>query len=88
MLHPYGTLSLVGLSPSNFELSIFDMAFHRKTVRGSIVGTRMDLAECLAFAAEGKVAVHYKLERLENINQIFSHLKAGKIQGRVVMPIS
>ena len=67
MLRPHGTISLVGLPPGTFELSIFDIVLHRKTVRGSIVGTRMDLAECLAFAAQGKVAVHYTLDKLENI---------------------
>jgi alcohol dehydrogenase, propanol-preferring len=87
MLRPRGTLALVGVPPGTFDLSIFDMVLHRKTVRGSIVGTRMDLAECLAFAAEGKVAVHYTLDRLENINNIFSRMKAGEIQGRIVMQI-
>jgi len=87
MLRPHGTLSLVGLPPGTFELSIFDIVLHRKTVRGSIVGTRMDLAECLAFAAQGKVAVHYTLDKLENINAIFTRMKAGEIQGRVVMQI-
>lgn len=85
MLRRHGTLALVGLPPGNFELPIFDMVLNRKTVRGSIVGTRMDLAECLAFAAEGKVAVHYTLDHLENINTIFTTMKAGQIQGRIVM---
>jgi len=85
MLRRHGTVSLVGLPPETFELSIFDMVLNRKTVRGSIVGTRKDLEECLAFAAEGKVAVHYTLDRLENINQILAKMKGGKIQGRIVI---
>lgn len=87
MLRPRGTLSLVGLPPGTFEFPIFDIVLHRKTVRGSIVGTRMDLAECLAFAAEGKVAVRYTSERLENINNVFTKMKAGEIQGRIVIQI-
>lgn len=87
MLRRHGTVALVGLPPGDFKLSIFDMVLNRKTVRGSIVGTRADLEECLAFAAEGKVAVHYQLERLENINSIFDKMRAGKIQGRIVMQI-
>lgn len=87
MLRRHGTVSLVGLPPGTFELSIFDMVLNRKTVRGSIVGTRMDLEECLNFAAEGKVSVHYTLDRLENINTIFDKMKKGQIQGRIIMKI-
>lgn len=87
MLRPHGTVSIVGLPPGDFKLSIFDLVLNRKTVRGSIVGTRKDLAECLQFAVDGKVKVHYTLDKLENINTIFSTMKMGQIAGRVVMEI-
>lgn len=87
MLRRHGTVSIVGLPPGNFELSIFDMVLNRKTIRGSIVGTRMDLAECLAFAAEGKVVVNYSVDKLENINQIFNKMKMGQVQGRTIIQI-
>jgi propanol-preferring alcohol dehydrogenase len=85
MLHKRGTMSLVGLPPGNFELPIFDVVLNAKTVRGSIVGTRKDLEESLAFAAAGKVKSHYSTDRLENINHIFGDMKTGKIDGRVVV---
>jgi alcohol dehydrogenase, propanol-preferring len=88
MLRRGGTLSLVGLPPGEFGLPIFEVVLTRKTIRGSIVGTRLDLAESLSFAAEGRVKVHYRLEPLENINQIFTDMKAGQIDGRVVLDIS
>jgi propanol-preferring alcohol dehydrogenase len=78
-------MSLVGLPPGGFELPIFDIVLNAKTVRGSIVGTRMDLQEALQFAAEGKVASHYSTDKLENINQIFGAMKQGRIDGRVVL---
>ncbi len=87
MLARGGTMSLVGLPPGGFELPIFDVVLARKTIRGSIVGTRNDLAEALQFAAEGKVASHFSMDRLENINAIFERMTAGKIDGRVVMEI-
>ena len=65
MLARGGTMSLVGLPPGDFPLPIFDTVLSRKTIRGSIVGTRLDLAESLQFAAEGKVAARYSTERLE-----------------------
>ena len=87
MLARGGTMSLVGLPPGDFPLPIFDTVLNRKTVRGSIVGTRNDLTEALAFAAEGKVAAHYSGDRLENINAIFDTMRAGRIDGRIVMEI-
>lgn len=85
MLRRRGTLALVGLPPGEFDVNIFDVTLNRKTIRGSIVGTRQDLTESLAFAADGKVRVHHRTERLENINQVFTDLKAGQIEGRIVL---
>ena len=54
-------------------------------MRGSIVGTRRDLDEALAFAAEGKVKAEIDRAPLDDINAIFARLKGGKIDGRVVL---
>jgi alcohol dehydrogenase, propanol-preferring len=87
MLGKRGTMSLIGLPPGTFELDIFNTVLSRKTIRGSIVGTRMDLAECLQFAGDGKVKVHYSVEPLENINDIFARMRDNRIDGRVVMKV-
>lgn len=87
MLHKRGTMSLVGLPPGDFALPIFDVVLNAKTVRGSIVGTRQDLVEALAFAGEGQVRSHFSTDRLENINAVFSRMKAGAIDGRVVLEL-
>ena len=87
MIRRGGTLSLVGLPPGDFPLPIFEIVLKRVTVRGSIVGTRNDLAEALAFAGAGKVASRFSWDRLENINAIFDRMKAGEIEGRVVLEI-
>jgi propanol-preferring alcohol dehydrogenase len=55
------------------------------TIRGSFVGTREDMAETLAFAAEGKVKADIELEPLSSINDIFDRLEHGKVAGRVVL---
>ena len=87
MLHKRGTMSLVGLPPGDFALPIFDVVLNAKTVRGSIVGTRADLIESLAFAGDGLVKSHYSTDKLDHINQIFDRMKAGTIEGRVVMTL-
>ena len=88
MLHKRGTMALVGLPPGDFALPIFDVVLNAKTVRGSIVGTRKDLQEALAFAGEGKVHTVFTEDRLERVNQVMNQMRAGEIQGRVVMRIS
>jgi propanol-preferring alcohol dehydrogenase len=80
-----GTVSLVGLPPGEFPLSIFNTVLNGITVRGSIVGTRLDLQEALDFAGQGKVKATVATARLEGINDIFSRMRAGDIQGRMVI---
>ncbi len=80
-----GTCALVGLPPGEFPVSIFDVVLKRITIRGSIVGTRADLAEALRFAADGQVKVTFARERLEAINDIFARMRAGAIEGRIVL---
>lgn len=85
MLRRHGTLALVGLPPGGFPTPIFDVVLKRLTIRGSIVGTRLDLGEALAFAGSGEVKSHFEWDRLENINAIFDKMLAGEITGRIVL---
>jgi alcohol dehydrogenase, propanol-preferring len=85
MVRRGGTVALVGLPPGSFDAPIFNIVLNRITIRGSIVGTRQDLAESLAFAAEGKVKAHYSWEVLDSINDIFDRLEHGRVDGRIVM---
>jgi propanol-preferring alcohol dehydrogenase len=85
MLRRHGTCVLVGLPPGDFPVSIFDVVLNRYTLRGSIVGTREDLQEALAFAAEGKVKATIEQQPLERINDVFARLREGKVNGRVVL---
>lgn len=80
-----GTVALNGLPPGEFSLSIFDMVLNGTTVRGSIVGTRLDLQEALDFAGQGKVHATVASEPLENINDIFARMHRGQIEGRIVL---
>ncbi len=83
-----GTLSLNGLPPGDFPLPIFDTVLNRITVRGSIVGTRKDMQEAIAFAVDGKVKANVHGVQLETINTVFDQMKAGEIEGRVVLEIA
>lgn len=88
MVRRGGTVSLNGLPPGQFPLDIFGMVLNGITVRGSIVGTRLDLQESLDFAAQGKVAATVATDKLENINQVFERMHKGQIEGRIVLDLS
>jgi propanol-preferring alcohol dehydrogenase len=85
MLRRGGTCVLNGLPPGEFPVSIFDVVLNGYTIRGSIVGTRLDLEESLAFAGEGQVKATIERLPLESINDVFSRLKKGQVNGRVVV---
>ncbi|MDB5126174.1 alcohol dehydrogenase AdhP [Mucilaginibacter sp.] len=88
MLRRKGTIALNGLPKGSFDLPIFETVLNRYTVRGSIVGTRKDMQEAIAFAVEGKVKADIHTAKLENINRIFDDMRKGDITGRVVLQIA
>ncbi len=85
MTRKRGTCVLVGLPPGEFPAPLFDMVANCITVRGSFVGTRKDMAECLAFAADGQVHADIELQPLLAINTVFERLEHGDVPSRVVL---
>jgi propanol-preferring alcohol dehydrogenase len=88
MARKRGTCVLVGLPPGEFPTPLFDVVANCITIRGSFVGTRLDMAEALAFAAEGKVRADIELQPLSAINKIFERLEHGDVPSRVVLDFS
>jgi propanol-preferring alcohol dehydrogenase len=85
MTRKRGTCVLVGLPPGDFPVPLFDVVANCITIRGSFVGNREDMAETLAFAAEGKIKADIELQPLSAINDIFDRLEHGKVAGRIVL---
>ncbi|WP_245566832.1 alcohol dehydrogenase AdhP [Jonesia quinghaiensis] len=80
-----GTVVLVGLPPEQFPLDIFTTVLFGLTVRGSIVGTRRDMAEALDFFARGKIHPTITTRPLADINDVLHELEEGRVDGRVVV---
>ncbi|WAL41686.1 alcohol dehydrogenase AdhP [Brevibacterium sp. BRM-1] len=80
-----GTIVFNGLPPGDFPAPIFDIVLKGLTIRGSIVGTRQDLAEALDFYARGLIHPTFHTRDLEDINAVFDEMRHGKIDGRVVI---
>jgi propanol-preferring alcohol dehydrogenase len=85
LLRRGGTVVLNGLPPGDFPVSIFNVVLNGTTIRGSIVGTRLDLKESIEFASAGKVKAIVRAEPLDNINDIFDRMRKGQIEGRIVV---
>ena len=88
MTRKFGTCVLVGIPPGEFPTPLFQVVANCVTIRGSFVGTRLDMAEALAFAVEGKVKADIELQPLSAINSVFQRLKHGDVPSRVVLDFS
>jgi propanol-preferring alcohol dehydrogenase len=56
-------------------------------MRGSNVGSRLDLAEAIGFAVDGQVKVKVEKQPLRAVNKVFDRMRRGKVVGRVVLEI-
>jgi propanol-preferring alcohol dehydrogenase len=80
-----GTLVFVALPADNvMRLPIFETVLQGITVTGSIVGTRVDLAETFQLHAEGRTRVIRETRHLEDVNESFEQIEKGGIDARLV----
>jgi hypothetical protein len=88
MLHKRGTMSLVGLPPG--ELRAADLRRRAECENGARLDRRhaQGPAGGARLRRRGKGSRHLQRRPLDNINAIFSRLKHGDIEGRVVMRIA
>ncbi|WP_421696254.1 zinc-dependent alcohol dehydrogenase [Aestuariivirga sp.] len=91
MLRPGGTVAYIGLpggKSDEIRASISAITNWELSVRGSNVGTRQDLNEAIAFAANGLVKATIRTAPLEEINTVLDDMRQGKIVGRVVLKLA
>jgi propanol-preferring alcohol dehydrogenase len=83
-----GHLVLVGLPADNaMQLPIFETVLQGITVTGSIVGTRLDLAEVFELHAAGRTKVVRTTRHLEDVNDAMKAVEHGDIDARVVFDL-
>lgn len=87
-LNPNGRLVLVGLPKDNrLELPIFETVLKGISVTGSLVGTRNDLEDCFALHAAGRTRVVAEPRRLDDVNEAFEEVLAGRVPARLVFTL-
>jgi propanol-preferring alcohol dehydrogenase len=80
-----GTLVFVALPADNYmQLPIFETVLNGIKIVGSIVGTRLDLAEVFQLHAEGKTHVIYEKRHLEDVNHAFEEIEQARVPARLV----
>jgi propanol-preferring alcohol dehydrogenase len=86
-LRPGGTIAVVGLPAEPLSFPAIAMVAREAHIFASAVGTRQDVRDILALAAEGKVKCQIETRPLERINETFEEMRQGKITGRVVVQV-
>jgi len=80
-----GTMVMVALPADNdMTLPIFQTVLKGITIKGSIVGTRKDMAEVFEIHRQGKTKVISQSRKLESVNEDFDDVEHGKVDARLV----
>ncbi len=83
-----GRLILVGLYGGEISLSLVATIQRALTIQGSHLGSLAELSSVIALAREGKLQpIPVQKRPLSQVNRTLDELRAGAIQGRVVVEI-
>jgi propanol-preferring alcohol dehydrogenase len=84
-----GKLVFVGLpAENNFQIPIFETVLNGISIAGSVVGTRVDLAETFELQASGMTKVIYEKRKLEQVNEAFKEVEEAKVRARLVFGLN
>jgi len=87
-VRPKGTIVCVGIPNGKMEIDAVLIIAKELTIKGTYVGTRQDVDEALAIAAEGKVRPVVEIRKFADTNAALEDLESGKVKGRLVVDIS
>jgi propanol-preferring alcohol dehydrogenase len=80
-----GTLVLVGVSVSQYELPLVDTVVKGIQIRGSYLGPREDLESVFELARSGAMRAQVETHGIEESPAILERMKRGEIAGRAVV---
>ncbi|AIF85004.1 Zn-dependent alcohol dehydrogenase [Candidatus Nitrososphaera evergladensis SR1] len=60
-------------------------AFEEKTIRGTVIGSRQDMADLVALAAGGSLEVVIETHKLAEANDVLARLKHSEVEARAVL---
>jgi propanol-preferring alcohol dehydrogenase len=59
--------------------------FFEKTIKGTAIGTRLDMREVIQIASSGKIKISTQTYPLKQAPEVLAKLKRGEIEGRAVL---
>jgi propanol-preferring alcohol dehydrogenase len=80
-----GTLILVGLATTSYELPLVDTVLKGITIRGSYLGSREDLAAVFGLARRAILRPHVHTHSLEETPVLLDQMRRGELPGRAVI---
>ena len=80
-----GTLILVGLAATSYELPLVDTVLKGITIRGSFLGSREDLDAVFALAGDGVLRPHVHTHSLDETPALLGRMRRGELPGRAVI---
>lgn len=87
-LRENGTLVMVALPKDNvMHLPIFETVLRGIKIVGSLVGTRVDLAETFELHADGRTRVVRESRKLDQVNEAIAELESGQVEARLVFDL-
>ena len=85
LLRCNGTLILVGLAVTSYELPLVDTVLKGITIRGSYLGSRDDPAAVFALAGDGVLRPHVHTHALDEAPALLDRRRRGEPPGRAVI---
>lgn len=84
-----GTVVCVGIPGPDtpIDVEVENIIYKDLRLRGSAVGTRLDAIEALDFCARGQVKPTVTVKPLEELEECFTKMAAGQVQGRFVVAL-
>ena len=84
-----GVITTVGLlGPYKDPLNNMEMAMHRRSVSGSIIGSIAETQEVLEFCAEHNIQPEVEIIKMQDINEAFEKMKDEEVRFRYVIDMA
>jgi len=82
------TICVVGALESMPSVNNQEVAFHRKNVAGSLIGSLHDTQEILDFCAEHDIGPEIEVIAIEAVNEAIKHVIKGEVRFRYVIDMA
>ena len=85
-VRPLGTVVILGIPTDGYIRSqVWDTIVRVITIKGSLVGNRIDTDEAVEFFRRGLIKVPYKIVGLSKLNETLERLDHSEVSGRIVV---